>query len=354
MTSRRRLLQSGAALGAAGLAGCFGLLETRSANRPPLVEDRPDAVYVPSHVDGMVTKGTTTAGDVAFAVTYSTPHRFWTVTGTEATETPAEDDDEMHLMAVVWDPETETVLPETGLSIELTQDGDLVAEEVVYPMLSQRMGFHYGDNFGVPGDGTYTANLDVSALPIRRTGAFQGRFDGAESAAIEFEFSEAERSDIEYRKIPEDRRGDRGAVDPMQMEMLPDSTAPRPQDLPGNVVGEAESGDAVFVATLLESPPAGLDGSGRYLAVSARTPHTRSILPMMGLSATVSGGGTTRFDGMLNRTLDPDLDYHYGAVVGEATAGDEIRIEVTTPPQVARHEGYETAFLDMDPMTLTV
>ncbi|EJN56997.1 hypothetical protein [Halogranum rubrum] len=36
----------------AGLAGCAGLFETRSELAPPLVENRPDAVYYPTHYEG--------------------------------------------------------------------------------------------------------------------------------------------------------------------------------------------------------------------------------------------------------------------------------------------------------------
>jgi arylsulfatase A-like enzyme len=41
-------------------------------------------------------------------------------------------------------------------------------------------------------------------------------------------------------------------------------------------------------------------------------------------------------------------------MVDHLHSGDEIELTVTTPPQVARHEGYETAFLNMDTMTFTV
>jgi hypothetical protein len=35
-------------------------------------------------------------------------------------------------------------------------------------------------------------------------------------------------------------------------------------------------------------------------------------------------------------------------------SGDTLELRVTTPPQVARHEGYETAFLEMPPTELTL
>jgi len=57
----------------------------------------------------------------------------------------------------------------------------------------------------------------------------------------------------------------------------------------------------------------------------------------------------------LTRTLDPELGYHYGAALPESLAsGDELTLTVDTPPQLARHEGYERAFLQMDPAAITV
>jgi hypothetical protein len=152
-----------------------------------------------------------------------------------------------------------------------------------------------------------------------------------------------------------DAYGQRGAVKPMDMGM-PQALAPTEAELPGRVVGTATSDDAQLLTTILEAPPDGVDGDGPYLVVSARTPYNRIVLPAMGLEATLSRGGETVFQGDLTRTLDPDLDYHYGAALGDATveSGDELTLTPTFPPQVARHEGYERAFIEMGPATLSV
>ena len=130
--------------------------------------------------------------------------------------------------------------------------------------------------------------------------------------------------------------------------MLPDSAAPDRSELPGAVVGEANSDDAILVATVLESPPAGLDGDGdgddAYLAVSARTRYNETVLPAMGLDARLTRGGSTTFEGTLIRTLDPELSYHYGAVIDGVLDRGELTLTPTSWPQTARHEGYETAF----------
>lgn len=298
------------------------------------------------------TDATPIAGDYRFALMYAAPHVFWTVDGAETTRQPIEQGDSLHLMSVVWDPETGTVLPDTGLSVEISRDGDLVGQEVIYPMLSQRMGFHYGANFPLPGDGSYTATLSVGGTGVRRTGAFAGRFAEPASVTIEFPFTQTTREQVVSPKAP--RAGEPGAIAPMETSTVPSAVAPTKSELSGAFIGRATSGDAVFLVTRLSPDESPLDDGSPYLTVSARTPYNSLVLPAMALSATLKRDGTTVFDGPLKRTLDPDLGYHYGASVESAQPGDRLTISVATPPQVARHEGYENAFLDTSAMSLTL
>ena len=134
----------------------------------------------------------------------------------------------------------------------------------------------------------------------------------------------------------------------------PLGVAPTPEELPGTHHGTAESGEAKLVVVSLSERPDGVDGEGDYLAVSARTPYNELVLPGMALDATVERDDETVFEGALERTFDDSLDYHYGTAVDDVQAGDELTLEVVTHPQVARHEGYETAFLQMPNAELTL
>jgi hypothetical protein len=365
---RRHFLRAGGVAAALGLAGCTGdggdggdggNASSPTASPSPTSgggetperagqESLPNAVYVQRYLEGMAMQGTATAdgsGDYAVGLMYSAPHLFWNVTGDELQETPRSGS--VHLMAIVWDPETETVLPEAGVSVEILQGEELVSQEVIYPMLSQRMGFHWGGNFGLEGDGEYTARVSIGGLNIRRTGAFAGQFGDPATVEIDFAFTPEQRAKVTSE--PLEKYGQRGAVRPMQMGMMPQAYAPEQSDLPGTFLAKTTSHDAVFLSTLLEGDAAGRFDADSYLAVSARTPYNRIILPSMAVEATVTRGGSTVFDGSLERTLDPDLDYHYGAAVdGGLQSGDEVTLNVAAPPQVARHEGYERAFLEMD------
>ena len=353
---RRQFLRAGAGLAlATPAAGCLSRLGfgTRSVGAPPVVEDRPDAVYVPSHVEGMEMVGTAEAGPYGVALFFSYPHRFWLVTGEDVEKVEIADDDSVHLMASLWDRETSAVVPTGSLTLEVSRDGEQVLRRPPWPMLSQNMGFHFGDNLALPGEGTYDVAVEVGPIGARRTGAFRDRFGESASAEFSFEFSRSALQEIDFRRL-DDRKGERGAVDPMEMGMMPTGQLPPPGDLPGRAVGEAAAGDGQFVVRALDSPPAGVDGPGAYLAVSARTPYNRYPLPFMSISASLGGDGGSDDPGPLTATLDPDLGYHYGTTVGSIESGDTHILEFGAPPQVSRHEGYETAFLRMEPASIGV
>jgi hypothetical protein len=225
-------------------------------------------------------------------------------------------------------------------------------------MISQTMGFHFGDNVPLTENGTYTVDVDLNPTNVERTGAFEGRFEDAATATFEFEYNDDVRRQlvdgIEY--LDEERWGQQGALEPMMqdhsggsdgddggMSSMPVSALPRADTYPGQDLGTAESGGAAFVLRYIEESR--FVEEGGYLIVSPRTPHNRIPLPDMALS--ISGASEAE----LTQTLDDEIGLHYGAAV-DLTADDELQLAVETPPQLARHAGYETAFIEMEPITI--
>lgn len=351
---RRDLLRTvgGTALG--GLAGCTSLFQTRSARAPPLPDYRPNAVYYPTHYEGMKMVGMSEQSGYKCALTYTYPHRFWLMKPNDVTKVDIQAADSVHLMPVVWDAATGLIPPDINPQLKITQGGESVDQFAPWPMLSQPMGFHFGDNAQLNGDGTYTVDVSIGGPSTRRTGTLAEN-SGNVSFSFEFGFSQSTLNEIPYTDIPSEKEGTKGAVDLKQMEMLPGSQVPTPESLPGAVRGARMSGDARFVVTVLDdATPFGGNENQVYLAISPRTPYNRVMLPMMSLSSTLTRAEGTVFDGNLQATIDPDVRYHYGAVVPDVQSGDELTITVQSPPQTARHEGYETAFIDMSPVQLTL
>lgn len=365
---RRRYLGAFAGVVAA-TAGCLGGDGEEDADPEPspdsfssyvLVEDPPDEVYVPTHREGMYHLETVHAGPYAVSPMLTIPHPFWLVTGEEV-ERVDPPEDGVHLMVTVWDAETRTILPvDVGAQLRILQDGEVVDERIPWPMISQAMGFHFGDNVELPEDGTYEVELDLNPIGIPTTGSFEGRFENHETARFEFTYDRGLREEviqgIEF--FEEDRWGEPGAVEPMDHahhehaggeehahhEMPFPALAPA-AGYPGHDLGEPASGDVRFVVRYLESSPLA-DDEG-YLLVSARTPYNRIPLPEMALS--VDGDATTNLVG----TLDDELGYHYGAEL-DLDGGEDLELVVDGPPQVSRHPGYERAFLDVPDVTIDV
>lgn len=350
---RRDVLRFGGPAVVSVLGGC--LTGTADEGSESAFEDLspswslPESVYYQGHRKGMKMIGTRQQGTLTVALSYTYAERFWTVTGTETQRVGVDDGyNAVHLMASVWHTETGVVLPVgSGLRVRVERDGESVTERALWPMLAQRMGFHFGDNIEFPAQDEYALVVDTGTPSAEGIGSFEGAFRTTGTVRFEFDFRRTRRNEIAVSDVL-DRRGERDALSPMEMEMLPLSVAPASDELPGRTVGEKTSGDAVFVVTTT-------DVAGEtYVTVSPRTPYNRYLLPLMALSLTVERDGTAVFSGPLSAAIGPDRRYHYGTVVEHVESGDELTIRVDSPPQAARHAGYETAFLEMPEMTVSV
>ena len=415
-----------AALGALGmaatasLAGCVGRLRgnwsdgesdgTGNASTGegapdlPLVEDPPEAVYVPTHREGMIMPSPMMAGEVMVAPMVTYPHPFWLVSGDSVELVEVTERDDVHLMVTVWDPETGTVLPtDEGILIEVFKDGTLVDSRAPWPMLSQTMGAHVGDNVPLDGYGTYVVEVRRAPIQTRRTGALAGRFEDHASAVFEFtydrEFLETVVGMIEW--VDEAHWGVPGAIEPghgshnghdngdsgshhdddddehddhghddghdehhhddghddgndhtHDHHRIPFSAVPPVEELPGTHQGTEISGDADFVVSVVDSDDR--FGGDQYLLVSPRTPYNRVPLPDMALSAEITRNDDPVVETSLLPALDDLAGHHYGRQLSEIEPGDDLRLIVETPPQTARHQGYETAFVEMPPMEMSL
>ncbi len=125
--NRRRLLQTAAA-GTAVLAGCSSANteSTATTTATGTETELPGGIYVQSFRESMSMQGTVDAGPYEVAFMYTSPHVFWNMTGRERSRTPRSGD--IHAMAVVWDRDTGRIVPETGLSLTIRRDGELVSE----------------------------------------------------------------------------------------------------------------------------------------------------------------------------------------------------------------------------------
>ena len=347
---RRRFLSGAVGGSVVTTIGCLDrTTDDGTVEIPSPLEDRPGHVYRPTHASDTRTVGTATVGEYGVGLLYSYPSRFWDLNGRTTYEQSVEEEHSIHLMAIVWDAETRAVLPEAGVTVNVLQNGDPVTEGVVYSMLSQRMGFHYGDNIDLPGDGDYTVRVSIGGMPLERTGRYEGRFTSGETTTFELPYRREDRNELTLETY--DDSGTPGAVERMNHDVLPTLTVPDEETLPGETLGVIETDDAVLSVRRLRGDASVRFGSDDYLAVFGHTPYNRMVLPMMGLRLRIERDGRVDAEEILTRTMDPELGYHYGVSLS-TRPGDTLRVETLTPPQTARHEGFETAFVEMSPGTV--
>jgi len=421
--SRRRFIRTGVAAGGAViLAGCTDSDDEQPDEEPdteaeaeaeaeadvnqqpelPVVEDPPDAVYLSTHFEAMRHLDVVEAGEFELLPMVTYPHQFWNVTGDEV-QVAEPDGDDVHLMVAVRDPETGMVLPvESGLQVEVGREGEPKSPHAPWPMISQEMGFHIGDNMPLGEDGTYEVDVTVGSIDIERTGEFEGRFEESATGTFTFEFDDEFREEvvggIEY--LDEEHWGQPGALAPMMHgnhghhdhddddhhhdddghhddghhdddehhdngvdhggfgtyhRESGTTELPPTDELPGELIGEPKSGDAVIAATVLGAESRFVDDADDYyLAVSPRTPYNRGMLPMMTIDATVERDGEQIVDTQLTDTIDHELGYHYALRTDDLQSGDTLTLSFPAPPQVSRHAGYETAFLEMEPVEYSI
>ena len=435
--SRRRVL-GGVALGTAALAGCAddegdgdptgddggdtnGEDSDDDANGDgsedgvpafPSIDDPPDATYIPTHFEAMRHLDPIQAGEFEVEPMITYPHQFWNVTGSEVVSAEPGTDDDVHLMVAVRDPETGTVLPaETGLELNVGREGESKTPHAPWPMISQEMGFHIGDNVPLGEDGTYEVEVRVGSIDARLTGEFAGRFDEPGRGSFTFEFDQAFREEVigDIHYLDEEHWGRHGALanhmagghgdhgddghnhgdddhnhgdddhnhgddghghDHRGEERWsvgeghhrfgtyqrgPDEgEVPLAADLPGQLIGESVIADAIYPATVVDRGSRFVEDDEFYLAVSPRTPYNRLMLPSMALGYAIERDEEVVDEGTLQDTLDHEVGYHYGTAVDELSGGETLSVTVETIPNVSRHAGYDTAFNEPETATYTV
>ena len=364
MMKRRTFLHAGLgtiATGAAISAGYMGASTTSVSCEPPLPQNRPQAVYYPSHTEGMRLIGinqpkegskTLIRPRYKCALMYSYPHRFWTVMGDKREKVEVRKDDTIHLMASIWDTQSAAPLPNANPSVNISKQDEKGETITLWPMLSQNMGFHAGDNVSLSGEGQYSITVDIAPSIKDATVPHKPSSNSIQRFEFEFVYEKQRLSEISSTG-PRPESIQPGAASPMEMNRVPIAYAPDKQSLPGRFIHELTMGDAIFLISILRENKSSGNG-GTYLMVSPRTPYNRYVLPSMSLTGRGMRGKNVLFDKSLSARVLPDLNYHYGARVERIIAGDTIEITIDTPPQVARHEGYETAFFNMRSKRFTV
>lgn len=312
------------------------------------------AIYLPTHRDEMAMLGRSggNEGDrLQVALTATVPHAFTLVTGSRTNQAQINEDSTMHLMASVWDRETGLLAPSISPSVTIYRDGEELTSMTPWSMLSQAMGFHYGGNVSVSGEGEYRFEVSLNEASEVLPESLRPVF-AQETVSITHSFDTASIADL--GTVGVDAPGNPGAIEPMNMEMVTIVQQPAYDEAPLSFTEPQMAGDIrLAVGTTSPDEIGGYEGE-EVLVVAPQTRYNAYPVPLAGLEVTVSRDDSAVFEGDLQPGLHPGVGYFYGAGVPALESGDSVTVSFTTPPQFARHVGYDAAFFGLPETTFTL
>lgn len=107
----------------------------------------------------------------------SEPTTFTVFQGQDTREVTPTAEDSLHVMAVLADQETGERIPYANVWLSITdQEGEVVFDERMWPMLSRGMGTHYGINVPFPEAGTYDASVQIGPPQAARHPEYSDRW----------------------------------------------------------------------------------------------------------------------------------------------------------------------------------
>lgn len=87
---------------------------------------------------------------------------FFVYNGTREQEVKLPKHTSFHLMVMLNDARTNVTIPYASVWATIRKSGKVIYDERQWPMLSEYMGPHYGNNVSLPGAGTYQLSLLIS------------------------------------------------------------------------------------------------------------------------------------------------------------------------------------------------
>lgn len=110
-------------------------------------------------------------------VATSEPTTFTIFQGDQSREVTPQPEDSVHLMAVLADDQTGERIPYSEVWATITDDqGEVVFDERLWPMISQGMGTHYGSNVPLPASGSYDVSMQVGPPQAARHPEYADRW----------------------------------------------------------------------------------------------------------------------------------------------------------------------------------
>ena len=138
----------------------------------------------------MVTLAETETEDLAIELHAMPPELFYVSEGDDFRPQRPSPEDTAHLMVSLSDKESDVRLPESTVTVRVTDEaGETAFEGPLYPMVGRGMGLHYGENVQLADAGRYDVELVVGPPRVGRHRAVQNAWNRTEriTQAIQFD-----------------------------------------------------------------------------------------------------------------------------------------------------------------------
>jgi uncharacterized protein involved in high-affinity Fe2+ transport len=167
----------GSAVGSSGP----GMTSMSGMKTTTIVNSRGVATPVP-----IKTIGRGTWKDMDITAQEMTPVPFYIDEGTSYREIKPTPKSSFHLMVMLTDKHTGVAIPYATVWVVIKQHGKTVFNERQWPMLSEFMGPHYGNDVALPGPGMYHLSVQVSAPEAALHVEYGGMWSGTHTVDSTF------------------------------------------------------------------------------------------------------------------------------------------------------------------------
>ena len=126
----------------------------------------------------MVTLAETETEDLAIELHAMPPELFYVSEGDDFRPQRPSPEDSAHLMVSLSDKESGVRLPESTVTVRVTDEaGETAFEGPLYPMVGRGMGLHYGENVQLADAGRYDVELVIGPPRVGRHRAVQNAWN---------------------------------------------------------------------------------------------------------------------------------------------------------------------------------
>ena len=109
-------------------------------------------------------------------------------------------------MVALWDEKTGVRPPSSSVTVEVSRPDETITQKSLWPMLSQPMGFHFGDNVSLPAETNYDVSLRIGPSDAQMGGALEGTLTESKTLSLTLDYNTQTLNEISVNDL-DNRQG---------------------------------------------------------------------------------------------------------------------------------------------------